>query len=321
MKNIGLAIVALLAGVAAVGCAPPAVIHELGVTGAGQALSRITSEPLQEVRPAISPDGKTLLFEVFVPESAGHREERTIVGVDPNTGARRTLYTPNTSLAGEPAWLPDSSGFVYASNAPGRWSLVRAMSNAPSAAISVLVSGETAPLASRPSVSPDGQRVAFCTRIRNVWTVAVAGIDGSRFTLLGEGMMPSWSPDGKRLVFVRTVSGYNHLFLVDPDTGTSLVQLTTGESHDEWPGWSPDSRYLIFATNRGWNTYPGATAYTRNLYAIKPDGSGLTQLTAGNGESSGPAWGKDGWIYFASDQIGNFDIWRFKVVGELARPQ
>jgi TolB protein len=291
------------------------VTHVLSVTGAGQALSRITKEPVDEGAPAISPDGKTLLFTVKIGPNNALKEE-TINGVDPDTGARRTLYTASSTMAGDPTWMPDGSVFVYPSNAPGQWSVVRALSNSPNAAISVITSGDGI---SRPTVAPDGTHVAFSTTIRGVWNVAVSGVDGSQLTLLGEGNNPAWSPDGSRIAFTRNVNGHDHIFLADAKTGTNLVQITSGDVDDDFAAWSPDGKVIVFASNRGWNTRKGGgEGTTANLFVLSPDGTGLTQVTAGDGLSLEPAWGFDGWIYFSSNQAGNFDLWRLKPAGELA---
>jgi TolB protein len=299
--------------------APAPVEKTLAVTGAGSALERVTSDPLTETTPALSPDGKVLLFgvRVYESETSDDIKQKTLVSVDPNTRAQRTLFTSSNSFSEEPAWLPDQSSYVYSSNSPGQWSLVRALTASPNAAVSVIASGEIAPGASWPSVSPDGQRIAFATVVRGTSTLAVIGVDGSRFTLLGDGYKPSWSPDGSALVFERTVAGMGQLFLVNPETGTNLVQLTSGEVNHSYPSWSPDGKYIVFSTDRGWNRYPDASwKRIKNLYIINRDGTGLTQLTDGNTLALFPHWGRDNWIYFASDQSGNFDIWRIKPAGK-----
>ena len=311
------------------GCVPPEaaveakaeVKKQLGVTGAGSALERLTSDPVTETHPSISPDGHLLLFEVRVYENDTSDEikQQTLVGIDPNTRAQRTLFTSTNSLSDHPAWLPDQSSYVYASNSPGDWSLVRALTAAPNAAVNVIASGEIAPAVSWPTISPDGKRVAFSTNIRNTQTIAVINLDGSHLTLLGEGSTPAWSPDGRQLVFSRTVNDHEHLFLISADTGTDLIQLTTGEFDHTAPSWSPDGHYIVFSTNRGWNTYPGGSAKRiRNLYLLAKDGTGLTQLTSGDASSESPCWGKDQWIYFASNQSDNFDIWRLRPSGGYA---
>ena len=308
--------------------------HQLGVTGAGQALSRVTFAKVDEFYPAISPDGKTLLFSVVVFDTARlAAAERipastvrstlwmdgTIAGVDPDTGARRTLFTPTSHKSGEPAWLPDGSAFIYSSDAPGQFSLVRALSNSPNSAIKVLVNGEVAPWAHRPTVSPDGTKIAFGTVIRNQFQLGIANMDGSQFTLIGEGTHPAWSPDGTRIAFTRVVGARSHIFLTDAGTGQNLVQITSGDTNNIQPAWSPDGEVLVFASNRGWNTRKGGSERgTWNLFVLKTDGTGLTQLTDGDGRSDSPVWGLDGWVYFASNQAKFFDIWRVKPVGELA---
>lgn len=298
-------------------CGTPQIQRRLVVTGAGGALERVTTEPVSELHPTVSTDGRALLFEVRTYDSATRVTQQTLVGVDPNTRAQRTLYTSTNSLSCNPAWLPDGSSYVYASNSPGAWSLVRALTSAPNAAVTVIASGEIAPQATWPALSPDGSRVAFSAVFSGQEKVAVIGIDGSRLTILGEGTTPAWSPDGKMLAFVRVVGAHSHLFLVEPGTGTGLTQLTSGDFDHEMPSWSPDGRLIVFTTSRGWEKHGGGSPKRiRNLYVITRDGTGLTQLTDGNTYTTSPHWGRDNWIYFASNQSGNLDIWRLKPAGE-----
>lgn len=290
---------------------------QLAVTGAGAALERVTSEPVEETRPAISPDGATLLFEVRVRDE-GERAARqqTLVAVNPNTRAQRTLYTVDTNESDNPAWFPDQSSYVYASDAPGSWSLVRALTSTPNAAIAVLASGEVAPSVSTPSVSPDGSRIAFSMMVRDTRTIAVINADGSHLTLLGGGSEPCWNPDGSTIVFARTVGDRTQLFLVNPNSGTDVVQLTSGDFDNVWPAWSPDGQYVVFTSDRGWKR--DTELKRTNLYVIRRDGTDLTQLTQGDSIVTSPNWGRDNWVYFASDQAGNFDIWRLRLAGKYS---
>ena len=63
-------------------------------------------------------------------------------------------------------------------------------------------------------VSPDGQHVAF-DLVTAIWTVPVAGGPARRLT--GDdtdATQPSWSPDGKTLVFQAYRDGNYHLWTV-----------------------------------------------------------------------------------------------------------
>jgi Tol biopolymer transport system component len=81
--------------------------------------------------------------------------------------------------------------------------------------------------------------------------------DGSQVrqvtSLGGANFAPSWTPDGKRLVFAsnhHNPRGRNFdIFLVNVD-GTGLEQVTFNDTFDGFPMFSPDGRKLVFASNR-----------------------------------------------------------------------
>ena len=61
---------------------------------------------------------------------------------------------------------------------------------------------------------------------------------------------PSWSPDGKQLVFTGYDGGLSDLFIVNRD-GSGLRRLTKDKYADLHPVWSPDGKTIAFATDRG----------------------------------------------------------------------
>lgn len=69
----------------------------------------------------------------------------------------------------------------------------------------------------------------------------------------GANFAPSWTPDGKRLVFVsnhHNPRGRNFdIFTINID-GTGLEQITFSDTFDGFPMFSPDGRTLLFASNR-----------------------------------------------------------------------
>src|SRR4029453_10199119 len=61
---------------------------------------------------------------------------------------------------------------------------------------------------------------------------------------------PSWSPDGRQLVFESARHGNTTLYVINTD-GTGERRLTfTGYGDDTHPAWSPDGRTILFDSSR-----------------------------------------------------------------------
>lgn len=289
--------------------------ENLTAVGAAKSLARLTTGDEQEIRPTLDADGKKLLAvswrdEVVDGQATGGTIDQMIVGLRPD-GRGRTPYS-RRGAAHSPGWLPGGK-FIYVSNAMGSWQLVRAAKAQPGSAVSVIVRADDAPGISSVSASRDGSLIAFQTNVRDVLTIGTVHPDGSELMMLTEGANPKISPDGKRIAFERPVNGVWHIFTMDVDGG-DLTQVTEGDATEGSADWSPDGKWLVYASNAGYQRFPnGASDTTFNLFAIHPDGTGATQLTDGPRKSTDACWGADGWIYFASNEAGNFDLWRVKV--------
>lgn len=88
------------------------------------------------------------------------------------------------------------------------------------------------------------------------------GSDQKQITNLGGANFgPSWTPDGRRIIFSsnhRNPRSRNFdLFIVGLD-GTGLERITTHADFDGFPMFSPDGKKLIWASNR-FDTKPGET--------------------------------------------------------------
>lgn len=127
--------------------------------------------------------------------------------------------------------------------------------------------------------------------------IAVMQPDGSGVELLGPGMEPKWSPDGKRIAFIRSIGdGRSGIFVMDAD-GTHLRRLTTNPSGlDENPSWSPGGGSIVFSRSTFVTTAPDpvATRARRDLYTVRSDGTGITKLLGGPTDDFAPEWSPDG---------------------------
>jgi TolB protein len=95
---------------------------------------------------------------------------------------------------------------------------------------------------------------------------------------------PTFSPDGKRLIFVAVVEDKEQLFVMDAD-GKNQKQLTREPYNHEDPAWSPDGKKVAFVSDKD---------DLEVIYLMNPDGTGLEPLTRPNARVIHPDWSPDG---------------------------
>jgi serine/threonine-protein kinase len=102
-----------------------------------------------------------------------------------------------------------------------------------------------------PRLSPDGQRIAYVTygRESQVWVYDLNTGTNSRLTVEGRATFPTWTPDGKRIVFSWQESLVSNLFSQPYDGSSPMERLTTSEN-DQRPGsWWSDGQTLALVEN------------------------------------------------------------------------
>jgi TolB protein len=114
----------------------------------------------------------------------------------------------------------------------------------------------------------------------------------------GHDCGPAFSPDGKRLVWASNrdagpTDPYNlEIYVMDVRSGRTR-RLTNYRGFDTTPAWSPDGKWIAFERELEEGTQNSGS---RTIWKIRPDGSGLRQVTPSNPlqDRGFPAWSPDG---------------------------
>ncbi|MFT5145039.1 MAG: Tol biopolymer transport system component, partial [Thalassolituus oleivorans] len=141
---------------------------------------------------------------------------------------------------------------------------------------------------SHPWYSPDGQSIAWYSNRDGNYEIyaSINGADAVRLTNHPDtDQFPSYSPDGTQLVFASYRDGDGDLFLMNAD-GSGVHRILVHEGEDLAPAWSPDGEWITFVTRR-----PPDQGSDMDIYVVRPDGTGLTNLTNDLEHSdSNPRW-------------------------------
>ncbi len=245
--------------------------------------------------PAWSADGGRMVF---------HREvESRWPPVRPGPSREPLFRLVRTGIF--PSYSPTGDRLVVNDQRLGRLRNSILVMNADGSQRSVLF-GDAERSALAPVWSPQGDRIAsgvgrFFQGLLGFSTadIAVMSVDGKDVRILTDGSanygFPSWSPDGRQLVFRLAGKEQNGLVIVDVATG-ALKTLTAGVAHDNFPSWSPKGDRIAFTSDRDGDY---------EIYTIRPDGTDLRRLTNSPRNDAHNSWSPDGeWIVFTSARGG-----------------
>ncbi|MEC7842533.1 MAG: hypothetical protein VX911_06590 [Candidatus Latescibacterota bacterium] len=143
--------------------------------------------------------------------------------------------------------------------------------------------------------------ILFASSKTNItkWDLFTVKADGSGLTQLTTGrefeQHPTWSPDGKSILFTRGEVMTNIDIYVMGEDGSDARRLTEHPERDNRPDWSPDGSRIAFVSQRD-----GDVA----VWVMDGDGQNKRKLVKGRD----PSWSPDGsQIAFVSGQFGDSD--------------
>jgi DNA-binding winged helix-turn-helix (wHTH) protein/Tol biopolymer transport system component len=208
----------------------------------------LRSGVISAVKPALSPDGKLLLFVAHRPESPGVLD----LYMKDAAGESGAWITQQARASGDlPAFTNDGSTVAFSryrsGNGNGRLPDVWKVPSAGGPLTLYIHSAIGA------GFSRDGRWVAYTKCLpssRPVW-VSPAD-DPKRYREIAAiGFVPRWSPDGKWIAYTTSnpEGGTGDLWIVRPDNPGMRKNLTSHPQQMYGLTWTADSRALIYASN------------------------------------------------------------------------
>ena len=151
--------------------------------------------------------------------------------------------------------------------------------------------------------SPDGTKIVFSSDRDTNKDIYVMDADGSDITQLtdsqGQNIQPSWSPDGKYIVFSSSRTGSNYNIHIMKADGSNTYMITSDSDHDFNPSWQSfqgSALAVAFAVGNWVYEYGsappglngtkiaydnGTTSEDTQIYTVDTDGdtTSVTQIT------------------------------------------
>jgi Tol biopolymer transport system component len=178
------------------------------------------------------------------------------------------------------------------------------------------------------SWDPSGRRFVVAAVLDAVPALTIVDMNGGsrrrdiRLPQLGEIFNPSWSPDGKQILFSAMKAGVSDLFAYNVADGT-VSQLTDDEFADLHPAWSPDGKTIAFASDRFTTSLDELKFGSVRIALLDVTTKIIRPLTASTngGKQISPQWSPDGKaVYYVADPDAVSNIYRVELgTGDIRR--
>ena len=252
---------------------------------------------------AVSPDSKKIAY------IAANNDFKNLYLKDISGGKSTIQRTFNRDVM-DMSYSPDGKYIVFTERRSNNDNIY--MINATEGvAVQQLVNTSASELS--PSFSNDGKDVYFAKSDGGRYFIWSFNIESSLLTQYTEGFTPCLAPNGKDLVVTRNSKegARGEIWLINIKKGTETLILSDPNKGYSSPRLSPDGETIICV---GVTEEDKTKPQNLDLFLVKTDGTGLTQLTFHGGHDVSPVWTPDGKSLFFISQRGNADgdynVWK-----------
>ena len=273
----------------------------------GTNLRRLTENTVGDFFPALSPNGKKIVFDSTRLRSDAEPRNTSDLFLMNTDGTEQTWLIRGTSAT----WSPDSRNIAFHASASGNGLPIKTDPGAATSDSDIFIANVDDLLArvagpqnitNSPDAieddadwSPDGTKIAFTSHPTSddpnnsshaeIYTINPDGTGLTRLTFNNyEERAPSWSPDGSRIVFMARIGTHGgnafEICVMNAD-GTNFVQLTDNAVFDGTPTFSPDGQKIVL------HRAPAP----QQMWMMNADGTGQMQLTFPPGFNNLANWG------------------------------
>jgi hypothetical protein len=232
---------------------------------------QLTWGPTYDYQPDWSPDGRTVAY-------ASYRNDAIELRMaDVSSGTNWPLISDG-AVNVEPRWSPSGDRIAFVSSAyEGRWHIFVA------------------------SMKPNGR----LDTVERITEDRASGLPRYYYGAYDQYLSPTWSPDGKDLIFISNRShiwGSGGFWRMAARSGAEPRELRYEET--TWkarPDWAPDGKRVVYSSYLGgqWN----------QLWLMTAEGGDPFQLTYEQGDATAPRWSHDGTrIAYISNEEGNTEL-------------
>jgi Tol biopolymer transport system component len=224
-----------------------------------------------------------------------------------------TPLTNDPGYEGEPTFSTDGETIAYVSDRTGNFDIfLKQISGGPDINITNNAADDV-----QPAFSPDGKQIAFVSTRTSSSNLLYPGVDysllggdiwvmptlgGSPRRIAEGGNFPSWSPDGRTIIYSRGVAWFQPKLQRVSAQGGEAQDINVTFKSDEPP--QPFWLYPSYTSDMRWITFEAGA----NIFVVKAEGGEARRLVQGRR----PVWGPNSetLIYSNNEPGKNFSLWQ-----------